>query len=656
MKKLFYIQREIWSPVPSDLIGVGHRGTNSFSKLVFAVMFAILMCFSMGSPTVATGSEILSTLENKGVLALEKRHYQEALTAFSDGYQSAQNSGDQKWQAKFLFYSGLTEQRKAEVTKNIGQQQSLLGSAVNYYNQMLRLSPNSGAALNNLAKVYLSLGNVEEAKHSYQQAIELRDKRQWFYALNYSNLLKEKGETQIALKYAILAALKQPASLKAHHAVVTLCKESGNTIELIEYLYILMHRGAVNRAQLSALDALEEIQCHNKNCEKLIILISVTLSHQYYDPEPFFRTDIGKRLSFLKMMRPELEKPIQELEMLHHGETFKARNYPWWKNHSKFSAVDERRRPSMISSREAFRELSRSLANWYRRSKKPLSMKWAENYYLLAINFVDQRYADPKSFLDLADFYINTGQQERLKEIRYQYENRLFHGKGVDYRDVHGKKLKWKNIYEYHQALGFMYAHLKEWENPRVRYASAIFQLEHAIIAANNFNRYAAQREEIKPIEVSPQIYALLSHAYFETDRAERGTRVAVAAAENYLNEDNTDFATKALQFVQEQKEPMLVSRNLKKRYETVIRKLPQLKPISMNLAPPRTIKLTYPNMSGGDVRQLQQALQAHDIDVSTDGVFGPNSKKALKKFQIHKGLPASGELDSATRTTLNIE
>jgi len=30
--------------------------------------------------------------------------------------------------------------------------------------------------------------------------------------------------------------------------------------------------------------------------------------------------------------------------------------------------------------------------------------------------------------------------------------------------------------------------------------------------------------------------------------------------------------------------------------------------------------------------------------------------KKALKKFQIQKGLPDSGELDSATRTTLNIE
>jgi peptidoglycan hydrolase-like protein with peptidoglycan-binding domain len=60
--------------------------------------------------------------------------------------------------------------------------------------------------------------------------------------------------------------------------------------------------------------------------------------------------------------------------------------------------------------------------------------------------------------------------------------------------------------------------------------------------------------------------------------------------------------------------------------------------------------------MRGGDVRQLQQALQAHDIDVSIDGVFGPNSKKALKKFQIQKGLPDSGELDPATRTTLNIE
>lgn len=657
MKKLFYIPIEIWLPAPSDLIDVGHRSANSCSKLIFAIIFVILMSFSIEPTHAITDPENLSALEHKGVSALAKRNYNEALSAFSEGYQTARISADQKWQAKFLFYSGLTDQREAEETADIDKQKNLLGSAANYYNKMLRLNPKAGSALNNLAKVYSSLGNYEEAKRNYKQAIDLQDSKQWFYELNYSNMLKEKGETQNALKYAIFAALRQPASLKAHHAVLALCEESGNATELTDYLYLLMNRGAVNRAQLSALNALKKFVCQNENCEKLIILIAVTLSQQYYDPEHFFRTDIGENLYSLRF-RPELEKPIQELEMLHHGETFRARNYPWWKNHSTFSSNAGIREDLFISSREAFRELSRSLAKWYRRSKKPQRFAWAEDYYLLAINFVDERYADPKSFLDLADLYINTGQQDRLKEIRYQYEGRLYRGKGGDYREVYTEKLKWKNIYEYHQALGFMYAHLKEWENSQIHFASAIFQLDHALTAANNFNRYVAHRLRgvINPIEVSPQIYTLLSQAYFETNQDESGMRVAVEGAEKYLNEGNKDFATKALQFLQKQEEPVVVSRNLKKRYESVIRKLPQLKPISMNMAPPRAIKLTYPNMKGDDVRELQQALRAHDFYVSVDGVFGPNSENALKKFQVQKGLPDSGELDSATRSALKLE
>lgn len=646
---------EILLPVPSDLIAFILRSAGRLSTMIFDIFVIMLLSIYSGPNSAFADPEHLSAPEHKGVGALAQRHYDEAFSAFSEGLQAAKISEDQKWQATFLFYLGLTEQRKAEESADSVEQGILLGSAANYYNRMLGLDPKSGAALNNLAKVHLKLGNDEEAERYYKRAIDLGDKNRWFYALNYSNFLNQKGKKQDALKYAITAALEQPSSLKAHHFVLTLCEDAGNTSELTRYLYRLMHRGAVDRAQRSALDALDKLVCQDEDCKKLIILIAATLSRQYYEPEHFFRTDIGEKLNSLRF-KPGLKQPIQELEMLHRGETFRDRYYSWWKHDSTFSVDVGGRNNLYISSREAFRELSRSIGSWYRRSKKPHGNEWAERYYLLAINFVDERYADPKSFLDLADLYINTGQEKRLNEIRYQYEDRLYHGKGEDYGEVHTEKLKWKNIYEYHQALGFMYAHLKEWENPRTYYASAIFQLSHALIAADNFNRFVARRGGIGPIAVSPQVYALLSQAYFETSRDEEGMRVAVEGAEKYLNKNNEDYAAIALKFVQQQNQPVVVSRNLKNRYERVIRRLPQLRPVSVNSAPPRTIKLTNPNMKGDDVRELQRALNAHGIDVSIDGVFGPDSQKALKRFQVQEGLPASGELDPATRSTLKLK
>lgn len=51
-----------------------------------------------------------------------------------------------------------------------------------------------------------------------------------------------------------------------------------------------------------------------------------------------------------------------------------------------------------------------------------------------------------------------------------------------------------------------------------------------------------------------------------------------------------------------------------------------------------RLLKLTKPNMRGDDVAALQRA-----IGVADDGIFGPNTEKALKAFQTAHGLVADG-------------
>jgi len=65
-------------------------------------------------------------------------------------------------------------------------------------------------------------------------------------------------------------------------------------------------------------------------------------------------------------------------------------------------------------------------------------------------------------------------------------------------------------------------------------------------------------------------------------------------------------------------------------------------------------------DMSGGmsskDVMALQQALQGQGENVKPDGVWGPSTQAALKHFQQQSGLPATGQLDQATRAKLNLQ
>lgn len=63
-----------------------------------------------------------------------------------------------------------------------------------------------------------------------------------------------------------------------------------------------------------------------------------------------------------------------------------------------------------------------------------------------------------------------------------------------------------------------------------------------------------------------------------------------------------------------------------------------------------RTLKLTFPLMTGDDVRDLQEGLVALGFGVgSVDGTFGPQTYTAVLEFQRRSHLPETGEADDRT-------
>ena len=68
-----------------------------------------------------------------------------------------------------------------------------------------------------------------------------------------------------------------------------------------------------------------------------------------------------------------------------------------------------------------------------------------------------------------------------------------------------------------------------------------------------------------------------------------------------------------------------------------------------------RTLRLHQPRMQGGDVRALQVALLDRGFEVSTDGVFGPQTREAVIAYQKKMGLTADGIAGKATAKSLGL-
>ena len=67
-----------------------------------------------------------------------------------------------------------------------------------------------------------------------------------------------------------------------------------------------------------------------------------------------------------------------------------------------------------------------------------------------------------------------------------------------------------------------------------------------------------------------------------------------------------------------------------------------------------RLLKLASPNMQGDDVEAVQRALIATGADIAADGIFGPATERAVKRYQNAKGgLAVDGQVGPKTWAAL---
>lgn len=69
-----------------------------------------------------------------------------------------------------------------------------------------------------------------------------------------------------------------------------------------------------------------------------------------------------------------------------------------------------------------------------------------------------------------------------------------------------------------------------------------------------------------------------------------------------------------------------------------------------------RVLLLRRPFLKGDDVRRVQQGLKDAGMNVTADGVFGPNTELAVTRFQSREGLTVDGMVGPATLAALGLD
>lgn len=65
---------------------------------------------------------------------------------------------------------------------------------------------------------------------------------------------------------------------------------------------------------------------------------------------------------------------------------------------------------------------------------------------------------------------------------------------------------------------------------------------------------------------------------------------------------------------------------------------------------------LSGKNLSGEEIREIQQALKDAGTDIDVDGTWSDSTAQALESYQKGKGLTPSGELDQHTLSSLGVD
>ncbi len=472
------------------------------------------------------------SLGARGKEALRNQNYDAARELFVQGIADAKEKDDLDAYARFIFYQGLADQVEGESSTG-DLRQELLASAANSYVSVLKLKPESGSTMVNLAKVLHQQGHSGRADKLFQKAIELNDAKQTVYLASYGDFLLDTGDDQKALAAYERVLRTEPNNLDVKQKIEDYYRNpDADWGVLHRYLWWLATHGRSQDALDLALEALGD----RDEKQELLTVAVAALAKKPQDAEAFLESPTAEFLSEFGG-DPQIGSGIEELFKTYGiaasyaadstappQRAYAGMSWSWWQQGSPWQEPEVG-----VFPRDAMRQLMRSIGTYYERRQQP---KVAEACYEAAATLTEDQEIDPAAVRDLVNLYAKQEDQERLEGLARRFEFRLFEGKGQAYRSSQKEK-----IYQYHRTLGQVYSYLAEktgdWGNSG-KVDSAVFQLRRAYEVGQELDLNQDDDPLHHGYHVDPILVHKLATAYEESDDKEEAVEVRLKAAEAY--------------------------------------------------------------------------------------------------------------------------
>jgi hypothetical protein len=410
---------------------------------------------------------------------------------------------------------GVELTKRAQTSTNIVEKQASLQPAEAIYTSALETDPKQGAALNNLAVLAVNKGDRTAAQQYFERAIAAEDGHKALYALNYSKYL-QATDKPAAVKAARVAVAAAPDSTVANEHLGTLLWQT-NPAEMLPLADDLLSRGHTELATRFALKCLTSQTRPAEERRAWLILLASRVAREYgiaAAARESMSSDLAKLAS-----EPEIGRGSGQLRAVITSPPHSPADIDWWAAQTQPSSGEH------LNGRLAMRNVL--LAAGELSSQR--DAKRAEQYFTAAIDLGDKG-PDPDAFLRLVELYASNGAGEQLAKatqglaaLMDRYQNAMFREKGEAYRTEN-----WELIYRMHVALGMTYAYLKTWRS-EVEYQNAIFQLSHAMQAADRAN--GGRREGGNLLALPPVGIEKLAQGYVGIGRKDLALRARIDGA-----------------------------------------------------------------------------------------------------------------------------
>lgn len=458
---------------------------------------------------------------------------------------------------RLLLRQAVAAQQRARAEERPEQRREGLEAAVRLYREYLAHAPESGVALNNLARAYEDLGQRKPAAECFEKAIALNDSRRLFYLENYARALSEAGDWVAAAPVYKRLVREQPLA-SGPHAALMQHYLSADPKGLNPYLWELLDTGQPERACLGALDALAEPAGGAE--DELLGLVAAGLSRMTYDLDGLGGSEAGRKLRELASRAGRVGACLQQVLKLHE-EPGQPGDYGCW----RYRDAPHTERPS---SSQAFQALMRAVGRRHRARGDAARASGdaaaargefdvAERYLRGALELNKGLDVDPVAFEELIGLEVGRNDLGAVAKLADEYQQTLFESKALAYAERQDQR-----IYQFHKALGEMYAVLGVWGSSSDA-RSAIFQLEHAREASTRLE----QRDGVKApkqYRFTPEMTNLLAQGYGGTNRSKDGWKLRLDQAEKYRKAGDDVGAEEVLAPVRNATPPP----ELKPRYE----------------------------------------------------------------------------------------